>query len=1157
MATAPQIKVRDGTDETENLVLTTNQKAVFLAGTVAASTIDIQVSINGKPFVSDPMLVRLDGTSFDIPNVQSFPEGLELQFGLNKVLLRSIDLVGSVSAASSAQITRVQSSTQFDSVIPSGIRLRRKRGAVTILISNGLPTDNPGFTDPLVFKGFNVYASSSPGGTSGRFKINFNPVTAVTTQEEDIIELATTQTVFTPQGTVARTVVTLENEFGEILDTVSNTTVGILDVVTEIRLDSSLSAYSLEDFIGFTHIRSGLESDGIINSEQFVDVESTEPLYYTVTAVYFDTSQNLEFETPQSQEVLGAPLVIDTNIRDLPGRTQLQVVTDFVRAIQRVDAEIALIPGSTTRDVDIDPFASEAERIWFIIDFVHRSQSFLTLLQIDDANNDGVSDAVAGSSYKQALKAALGLQSDSSVQSLLDAQFDKCAGNFTKTRLPGRPAVGQVVYFTSSRPLRDVIIPSGSIVSTDSDLDNGLPAVRYIVGGTFVLSAANANAFFNFDTQQYEITVDVTAQIIGSSGNRSAPQIKNVVSGVTALRVVNREATRFGTDRESNTDLAMRAQLALLSVDVGTEGGYASTAAESIGIVKSKVVKSGDPLMMRDYDDVRRKHIGGKVDIWVQGLRERTVTEKFSFAFEVARDIRCQIIDVGTLTFRVLDARVTVDTPVVQLLDDELQGLGIRNVATGNDYDLAGLQLVDFETFRLATSIPQPATDLDDVITADYRFRSINQFLFTLQPVRRVVSVSGQSSGPLDIDLGFRLFKTDDPLLTGESTIAKDFLVINQVNGLPSGEAISVLDESHILIGFFEEPLKNVGINTATLRVLNQARTIEFFGPAAPVPDYGVIAGTATTPIKIVRTTASRIRNGETVVVDYSHDENFTVSYVINDLLQQLQQRVNSRRHVTADVLVKQAVQNAVNLDTTVQLNQGASKDVVDPAIRTNVSVEFNSKLIGQGIAQSDTINSIDSTTGVDFQVLPLARMGYADGARKLRVSVLSNSIHLSSLDIGGAVVFLLSNALAFPTTDGGGLVTEHKGVFQDDEPLALSVSLPRVGALANQAFIIGSAGASVVGFSDDATLILEGYVEPVDIEAERRRRTANHVVVSLGGAGGAGGVADNPDQHDYTASYVIRGDVGPHDISATQVEFIELGDLSLTVREVTKAIGT
>lgn len=1150
MATAPQIEARDGT-LTTNLVLTTNQRFYSFSGTVSADTVDVQVSLNGGAFVSDPTLVRIDGTSFDVPDPESTPDGLSLNVGNNTIRLRAVDLVGSVSPVSTATLTLVEEPPgAAETLIPTGIRTRRRRGEVDLLAA--VPASATVGTGDDVFgqefRGFNFYASTSPGGTSGRFKINSAPVTEVSDQEEDSNTFSESQVDFTPGGVNVRVLVTQEDRFGTTLETVSNTLTPIFGFSRNLRFSRSLSDVRVTDFIGFTHDRSAGEASGTLNSDQFFDINSSEPLYYTVTALYYDQAQNIEFETPHSQEVLGSPLVIDTNIRDLPGRESLDIVTTYVSAIQRVDSEISLIPGSTTRDVSIDPFASEAERLWFITDFVHRSQSFLTLLQIDDANGDGISDAVAGSSYKQALKAALGLATDAATQTLIDTQFDKLAGNFRKVRLPGRPAVGQVVFFTTSRPTKDIIVPSGTIVSTDADTEQGLPSARYTVGGTFVIPAADADAFFNFDTRQYEVTADIVAEATGEAGNRPAGQIKNVVSGALGLRVTNREATTFGADRESNSNLATRAQLALVSVDAGTEGGYASTAAETIGVVKSKIVKSGDSLMMRDWDDVRKKHIGGKVDIWVQGLRERTVTEKFAFSFEVARDIRCQIIDISTLTLRVLDDRVTTSTPIVELLDDPLQGFGVRNVTTGEDYDLTGATIIDYQTFRLDTGITQPLTAINDIITTDYRFRSVNQFTFSLQPVRRVISVAGQASGSLDITQGFQLFKTEDPLLEGESTIASNYLVINQVGGIPTGDTITVSDEAHVLIGFFEEPLNNIGISVTTLSVFSQDRTVEYAGPDSPAPDYEVVGGTATTPLKIYRTTNSTIASGETVVVDYVHDENFTVTYVINDLLQQLQRTVDIRRHITADVLVKQAIQNSLDFDTTIQLKRGASRDTVDPAVRTNVSTELNSKLIGQGIAQSDMINAIDSTEGVDFQVLPLARMGYADGSLKPRERLAKSNARLGSLDIGGNQAFILTNALQYPTTDGGGLPTEHKGVFQDDEAMVLAPSLTTVASGPNQAYIIGSGGAAITGYSDDATLIADGFTDPEDILAERVLRTANHVVVALSSAGTP---TDNPDMHDYSCSYVIRGDVGPHDITTSDVEYIDLGALTLTIRSV------
>jgi hypothetical protein len=1149
MATAPQINLRDGSGTSQTIEYSTNMEFATIEGTIDTTTVDLQVSVNGSAFVSDPTLVKLDAQTFIVPNPASLPDGLSLDIGINTIQLRAIGISGDVSAASTATITRLEP-TDDDGTIPSGIRVRRHRNYIDILVAK--PQFSAGLTLdlaqlPLQFRGFNIYASAAPGGTTGYFKVNESLLTEAGTYEEDTNTIQQYSTVFEPEAQYVRVVVTQEDEFGNEIHRNLDSSFSVLGYSNDLRFSGTLDNRKLTEFISFSHNRSG--GAGIINSDRFLNVQSTDPLYYVVTAVYYDADLNREFETPYSQEVLGAPLIIDTNITDLPGRNQLQIITSFVDDVQRVNQEISLLPGSTTRDVSIDPFSSEAERIWFIIDFVHRSQSFVTLLQIDDSNGDGVSDLVSGSAYKTALKAALGYSTDSAVQQLIDAQFDKLAKNVQKTRLPGRQAVGEAVFYKAVRPTEDITIASGTTVSTNADSASGLASVRFVVGGTYVMVAANADAYYNFDNQRYEITTDISAETIGSAGNRPAGSIKNVQGSVGGLQVTNVEATVFGNNRESNAALAARAQLGFVSVDTGTEGGYQSTSAEQTGIIKSKIVKSGDPLMMRDWDEVRKKHIGGKVDIWIQGLRERTVTERFAFTFEIARDIRCEIIDLANLIFRVQDSRVTVDTPIMDILNDSVHGLGVRNVTLGLDYDLTGVTILDYETFQIDNSIPQPATAIDDIITADYRFRSINQFTFSLQPVRRVVSVVGTESGALDNSLGYDLYKTDDPLLDGESTIAQNYLVINQVGGIPTGATIPVNGEEHVLIGFFQEPLGSVGINTATLRVFSEDGLIEYDGPSASSPDYEIVEGTSTTPIKIVRTASSAILSGQTVSVDYDHDENFTVTYVINDLVQELQRTVNTRRHTTADVLVKQAVENELDLETTVQLKLGAKKDKADPAIRSSVSIETNSKIIGAGLAQSDVIQAVDSTEGVDFQVLPLAQMGYSDGSLRLREAVLSSYVPLPYYNTGANLVYLLTNPLQYPTTDGGGLEVEHKGVFQDDEAMLLATSLAVVKLNDFSAWIIGDDGAVIPEYSDDATLVSEGFTDPDDIETERLRRTANHIVVSIAGGGTP---VDTPANHSYAVSYVVRNDKGPHNIVSSDVEHLSMGNFTLTCREVT-----
>lgn len=1143
MAATPQINNRNSVGQTTQLVYSTNQDSIVLTGTVGASTVALQVSINGGAYTTDSTLIELDGTDWTFPSSSNWPDGYALPIGQTVLSFRAIDIVGAGSAVATATITRVASAgSAAETLIPTGVQVRRHFDYVQILATVPVPDPSLG----VEFRGFNFFASTEPsGGSSGYARINKELVT--TTAEVEDIELADldeVQTDFDAGAVAVRLKVTQEDVFGNTVSTHLNKTVDVGTIADpyRIRLSTLLQSARTIQFIGFNHDRRG--STDSINSDLFIDTESTDPLYYVVTAVFWNPTLQAEFETPYSQEILGSPLTIDTTLRNLPGRRQIDIIQSFISQVQRVNKEISLIPGNTTRDVSCDPFASEAQRIWFIVDFSHRCQSLPALMQLDDANGDRISDDVATSSYKIALKSALGLQSDQAVQRIIDLQFDRLCSNWVKPRLSGRAATVDLVLYRKTRPTADIPI-SGLVATSDPDLENSIPALRYVIGGTYLLPAADADAYYSFERQRYEIVVSAVAEQIGSIGNRPAKTIKSLSTSIGGLSCENLEAASLGKDRESNAEFAERAQLAYVSLDTGTEGGLKGLTAGRPSIVKSRIIKSGDSLMMRDWDPVRKKHIGGKVDVWVQGKRERTITETFAFQFAESRDVRCQIIDPTNLIFRVLEPALSVSTPLIEVLDNSTHGLGVRNATLGADYDVTGVTILDYQTFQLDNSLTQPATALDDIIRADIRYRSVNRFVPTVQPVRRVTSVVGESSGSLTSS-GFTLYKTEDPLFYGESTSASDYILITQIGGVPAGDTLVINNETHVMIGQEPELLQFIGVNTATIRVFDESRTIEYEGPSSPTPDFTITEGTATTPAIIARTSNSTITSGQTVSVDYEHDENFQVTYVVNDVLHETQRLMDQFRHITADILVKQAIDNPIVYESTIQLKKNARKDVVDPAVRSRVSIELNSKTIGDGSAQSDLIAVVDSTSGVENQVVPITRMGYADGARKIRESVGSSAQRVSSLDLGGNIAYILTEPLDYPTTDGGGLNTEHRGVFQDDEAVSLAASLTDVCSTYPAAFIIGSDGASISGYSDDATLISAGFTDPADLLAERLLRTANHIVISLSGAGIP---SDVPENHVYAVSYVCRGDRGPHDLTASAVEFLSLGDATFTYR--------
>ncbi len=1144
MATAPAINYPDGSGTTISLVITTNLFGLTFSGTVDSSTVDVQININGAGFVSDPTLVQLILPTFTIPNPASYPAGLQLGLGINTIQLRAIDLNGSVSPVSTITVTVVSDvDLQQVMVPPTGVTLRRRASTVDIVWTISNPAINP--------TGFNVYASTGSQGTgSGYLKLNaqlipFTSETEVMTQETPISSI--TYNLSNPNS---------PNYNSPNLQVIATTT----DPVTQAEIATQAVNYiplitaanysytvtvnnvvTVNQYV-FNHDRTASIGAGILNNDTFGAVDPTDPLYYVVTAVYFNSATGIMQESRYSAELTGAPLALNTQVRGIRIRSQSTVSQDYISSIQTTNPTLSLIPGSTVREVHIDPFANEIQKAYFLMDFIHRAQSFPALLAVDDPGLTGTSVLVANSQYKQNLKTALTVFDDTTVQTIINSAFDSLAQNYGVTRQGPKPSLVLQTFYTTTVPTQDLIVTQGAVISSSTVST----APTFVANGQVTLSSANAQAYYNPQTKRYEIQVQLTASTPGSAGNVPAGALDTIQSGARGLQTINTTAADFGQDQESNLGVSEDSMNALSSLDTGTAGGYQKVALATSGVLQVNVVLSGDPFMQRDYDPIRMKHIGGKVDVWVKGTNLRTVSETFAFQFQIANNIRFTVLDAVNLIFQAQDSRLTVSNPIEQMLFNTAQGLGLRNHSDLPTavYDLTGVTILNYNTIQLSTLIPQPPTHIDDFIEGDYRYRSNNRFTAALQPIVSVSSVVGQISGPLDSTAGYTLYQLEDPLLNGMSTIATDYVQINQIGNVPSGQSIQVSAEPHVLIGAIPEPLDSVGINTFTLVVYSADRTIQYNGPSATNPDYLIIPGSQTTPIQLIRATNTSIPTGSTVSVDYENDENFQVTYVINDVLQQLQNAYSITKHATADVLVKQAVENPLSTEMTVVLNPNADQVSVDSDIRTAVTVLTDAKGVGQSIYQSDMVQTVkDSDPGVNYIVQPFTQMTLMNGAMRLREFVASDGVFISSLSMFNNAVYILDEALPFNTTDTGGGPTQFHGVFQDNLILVQASSLANIGSAYGQAWIIGAEGAVIQGYSDNATLE-PAYITETAIAAARLALTANRVVVSLN----AGLTPpDIPTNHVYSATYIVQGATGSTDIATSTVEYLTPGELTIT----------
>jgi hypothetical protein len=1140
MATAPRIDYFDGSGTTNELVLTTNLFNLVFTGSVDANTIDVQIDVNGAGFVSDPSLVGLTVPKFTLPNLASYPNGLPLDKGRNIIRLRAIDLSGAVSPVSTI-IVDVMSNSDIGLIPapPTGVQIKRKTTNVELAWSD-LTTQSA--------TGYHVYASTEPGGGgSGYLRVNAEMIPAArpTTTSVETFAAATASFDFSEDESLDLQIIarTVDPVSGAVVEQKTLNQYPLIQN-PNVRFSFTVDAMSTVKNHTFSHDRGASVGSGILNNDVFAAVQSDDPLYYVVSAIYFDKTTGVLQESRFSVELAGAPLSLDAAVRGIRIRDQRAISQGYIQEVQRKEPTLALIPGSTVREVHIEPFSNEMQKAYFLADWVHRSKSFAAMLAIDDPTFSGVSVPVSQSSYKQNLKTALSIADDSAVQSFIDSSFDSLASSFGIARQGSRSAVVNQTFYTTTKPVKDLIVAQGAIVSSSTNST----APRFVAQGAVILSAANALAYYNPDLRRYEVQVQMVADIPGGAGNVPAGALDTVTSGANGLQTVNEFAADFGRDAASNLEVAEEGARALSSLDTGTEGGYERISFGTPGVLDAFIVKSGDPQMMRDYDDVRKKHIGGKVDIYIKGTNERTVTETFAFQFSVAKSVRFDVIDAEQLTFRARDSRLTPSNPIQEMLNNPSQGFGLRNHSNlpTTEYDLTGVTILDYRTIKLNTLIPQPSTLLDDFVEGDYRYRSNNKFTAGVQPIRRVTSVIGSSSGALDPASGFTLYKLQDPLLDGESTMATDYVTINQVDGVPNGEAIPINDEQHVLIGEFPEPLGSVGVNAFTLAVYSLDRSILYNGPDTANPDYLVVAGSQTKPLKIVRSSTSSIPTGATVSVDYEHDENFVVTYVVNDTLQQVQARVKKAKHLTADALVKQAVENPLSAEVTVQLAANAVQPTVDSALRTAVSVLLDRKGIGNVVHQSDMTGSMERVDGVDYLVQPFTKLTLQDGAVRVRDPILSDYVFISSLSQFTNAVYILTDDLPFATTDGGGPSTVHHGVYKDELIMESSPTLADVGAAVNRAFVIGKNGAIIQGYSDDATLLPE-FITAEAVAAERLRRTANRVLVSLN----AGlSPADVPTDHSFAVTYVVSGDRGSKDIGASQVEYLTPGDLTVTYKK-------
>jgi hypothetical protein len=817
----------------------------------------------------------------------------------------------------------------------------------------------------------------------------------------------------------------------------------------------------------YSYKLDGSALGSMVSSGQLANASYDEnsTFYFVITSVMYDPTLGQVVESPFSPEVSGRFLTFAAVYTEMPERNRDQVVASLTQRMFGANKNVNLMPTSVYKDF-LDPISEEFADYYVIQDFYAQTESIRSLVQFDDANGDGVSDPVDTSTKKSRLKVALKISDSTQVQKIIDSFFDKRAANHDIVRMKATPSQGKALMFVSDIPKEGLTVNDGAVVTTGPGFGvNGTP-VKFVVLGTRKIYYSERTIFYNTVTQRYELEVDISGFTAGSLGNVPAGAITQVISGADPrFRVTSLSPTYGGTDFESNLSLANRTQLAISGLDTGTRGGYLLKTLGVPGVRSAQVVQANDPLMLRDIDPDTGRHLGGKVDIYVEsdivGEKQDLIAFSYNGPAGANAGETFYVEDASGFLIRTSNPLVTPATPIFELVK-------VVNVTLGKSYDTAGavLGLGDGDSIQLAQNTTNLSIGMSakDVIEVDYRYRGSNVYVLDNQPVESVVSVVGDIDGTLPPE-SFKLVKLEDPLQLGNSTHAHDGVAITFFNGFPTESTRQVTAEEYVFISTQPIRLAKKGVDTDTIVVSSDTNGIYKYQLDI---DFTIGRGGQAGFTYLFLQPYSKIRSGSTVYVSYQHSQNLTVTYTVNDALKQVQTTINGFKHGVADAVIKGCTRNYVDISLQVIREKGYSSSKITSQIQTVLGNYISSLRVGQGVNTDDVINMVKNITGVKTLVLPIQRMMKTNGSFIQKDYIGITNFRVYSVNAGrGVTSFITVNpVLNYGTIDGGGDTNRFRAVYEGEQALITADSPLDVSKAQGRSYILAD-GRIIVSTTD------------------------------------------------------------------------------------------
>lgn len=666
------------------------------------------------------------------------------------------------------EIVYLQSALAVMIQAPSGVSIAR--GQNTCTIQWALPTY-------LGFDGVRVMWSTDPTGVDTPY-----------TQFGDLItDVSSSSNVPLGPATITNTnAQATDNSTNRVLTTVSTST------IAEVNFSSVTIPQTT------------------VNAQQF---------FVILTTVVTDPTTGVVYESqaagPFTCGFVNLRLVAPTDFLALQKTSD--IASRLIASITRNYANLDLAGHAEMRDALINPISVVLSYMSVREWYSRCARSVSALSQIDDADADGVSDSFTSSTVKQQIARAFGL-SNSDCQTMIDTGFDILGEEAGIERGGATYSTVDVLFYTYTRPTAAITIALNTIVSTLPTASSPTP-VSFVTRAQATIDSSNLNAFYDAVNGWWSVTVPCECQQAGSVGNVGAGTLRQITSGLQSnMNATNPNASSPAVDKQSNADYAAMIQAKKVAGrDSSTRSAYWLAARGVPGVVAAEVVAAGDLDMLRDWLTTEQKHVGGCVDVYVEGNTISQQSEQVPFTYESSSSygvpssyLNLALIDAINLRFTVTGATDTVYTPVeirvnsagrvlylgcdhatidangILTLDPSEIVYQINTDGSSSQWQINGVNATNLQVVQSVGASVAAST-----YQMMARYQTGMNHAPALQPVASVTSVTGPITGMLD-PTQVVLFHTSDFLLDGGSNKAGDAIVISGSASMPVTSTLSI-----------------------------------------------------------------------------------------------------------------------------------------------------------------------------------------------------------------------------------------------------------------------------------------------------------------------------------------------------------------------------